>query len=215
MPVPELRVIQTDDFEFSGADISMKWNEAHWNYLTPQSKNGWSTQFKLMWSSSGVYCLFNCEDALLRCDQLGDQSDLWTQDVVEIFFQPDPTRSLYFEYEISPLGDELVLVVPNQNGKFMGWLPFHYNGNRKVKRATHIRGGEKTPNSKVTGWCVEVFIPFELLPGLLPAPVQPGTTWRANFCRIDYDRGSPALSAWSKVDQTFHAVDRFGYITFE
>jgi hypothetical protein len=72
-------------------------------------------------------------------------------------------QPLYFEYEISPLGYELPILVPNMNGKFLGWQPWHYERDRKIRKATVVRGGDKKPNAEISGWTAEVFVPYQLL----------------------------------------------------
>ena len=97
------------------------------------------------------------------------------------FFWPDERQDLYLEYELSPLGAELPLIIPNHAGSFMGWSPWHYTGNRKTRRATSVRGGPATPGATITGWSAEFFIPFALLQGLGNVPPKSGAKWRANF----------------------------------
>ena len=52
-----------------------------------------------------------------------DFSDLWKEDVFEAFVWPDERDTLYFEYEISPLGRELPILIPNLDDRFLGWRP--------------------------------------------------------------------------------------------
>ena len=70
-----------------------------------------------------------------------DFQNLWTEDVFEVFLWTDERDPVYFEYEISPLGYELPIVVPNLEGKFLGWRPWHYEGTRKIRKATSAIGG--------------------------------------------------------------------------
>ena len=101
-----------------------------------------------------------------------DFEDLWTEDVFEVFLWPDEREPIYFEYEISPLNRELPILVPNLGGKFLGWRPWHYEGDRKTRKATSAVGGAVESGAAVTGWKAEFFIPFELLTPLRirPAP---------------------------------------------
>ena len=133
-----------------------------------------------------------------------------------MFLWPDQDENFYFEYEISPLGVELPILVGNHEGSFMGWLPWHYEGGRKTRKATSARGGEKASMAAVDGWTVEFFIPFGLLRGLGNIPPQPGMTWRANIYRIDYDAEEPSQWAWDNaIGTNFHDFHRFGTIVFE
>jgi hypothetical protein len=93
----------------------------------------------------------------------------------------------------------------------MGWRPWHYEGNRKTRHATHI----DKKNDHVTGWYAEFFIPFELLKPLANVPPVKGTRWRANFYRIDYDKGESTWQ-WQEVrDVAFHDYEKYGTIEFE
>jgi hypothetical protein len=130
---------------------------------------------------------------------------LYNEDVVEIFFWTDESKPLYFEYELSPHNFELPILVPNSNGKFLGWLPWHYEGDRKTRHATRITD---------KAWTAEFFIPYTLLMPLDNVPPVKGTKWRCNFYRIDYDSGSSEWS-WQKTRINFHDFKKFGTILFD
>ena len=86
----------------------------------------------------------------------------------------------------------------------------------RTVKATVVRGGPKASMAEIKGWSAEVFLPFGLLRGLGNVPPQPGTKWRANFYRIDYDE-APAVSYWAWSEKTganFHKYEGFGTITF-
>ena len=69
----------------------------------------------------------------------------------EVFLWTDERYSIYFEYEISPLNYELPLLVPNFGGEFLGWRPCHYEGKRKIRKATAVRGGPKKSGAVIHG----------------------------------------------------------------
>ena len=122
---------------------------------------------------------------------------------------------MYFEYEISPLGFELPILVPNFDGKFLGWRPWHYEGPRKTRKATAVFGGPKQSEATVTGWRAEIFMPYELLKPLANVPPKPGTRWRANFYRMDYDGGRHTSWDLFPVGPGFHEFRKFGTLVFE
>ncbi len=205
-----------EDFELGGTGGAPAWNQSPWLPIIPIKGASKSvTRMRIVYSTTGIYCQFDCEDHLLMCTELQDNDDLWNEDVVEAFFWPDERQNLYFEYEISPLGKELPLIIPNHEGSFMGWSPWHYAGGRKIRRSTSVRGGPAIPGATVTGWCAEFFIPFALMQGLGNVPPKPGSTWRANFYRIDYDKNLQTLFAWSiGINNSFHDFKQFGILTF-
>lgn len=207
-----LRVKKTGDFTITGDGSAASWNSAEWVKLSQRNKTGvtYKTQIKILYSDSGIYCLYQCGDNKIIATMKEDFLDLWNEDVVEAFFKTDEAVPIYFEYELSPLNYELPILVPNIKGNFLGWRPWHYEGNRKTKHATHInRNGEA-----VTQWTAEFFIPYTLLKPMQNVPPKSATKWRANFYRIDYDKDTSYWS-WQPTRENFHDYERFGTIIFE
>lgn len=107
-------------------------------------------------------------------------------------------------------------MVGNQNGQFMGWRPWHYEGDRLVRKKVTVSGGEQKAGATVTSWQADLFIPFALFKGLAKLPVPPGTLWRGNACRMDFDESPRAK--WTLFPQTngeFHRFEEFGTFRFE
>jgi hypothetical protein len=67
----------------------------------------------------------------------------------------------------------------------------------------------------VTGWTAEVFFPYELLVPLRNIAPGPGTRWRANLYRMDYDDGKVMSWDWSRVGPSFNEFSKFGTLVFE
>lgn len=195
--------------DFTDLSAPAPWAAADPLALTPcDGLAGPATHAAVLYSAAALYVRFDCDDARLTCSpDMPDGGDLWTQDVVEIFLQPDPSQGVYFEYEISPLGRELALLVSQDAaGTFMGWQPWHCDGDRRPRR-----WAAQTP----AGWSAACAIPFALLRGLNGVPPRPRDHWRFNLCRIDHDAGRPRLFSWAPgVTTTFHALDRFGTLAF-
>ena len=204
------------DFKITGMGDSDSWKNTDWITLTPQGQNisAYNTKVKVLYSGTGIYFLFNCEDKKLTTTMKADNLDLYREDVVEVFLWTDENLPVYFEYELSPMNYELPIIVPNNNGSFLGWLPWHYEGDRKTRHATSAVGGEKMSGSSVSGWMAEFYIPFELLKPLKQVPPLSGTKWRANMYRIDYDNGAAHFS-WQKTNRSFHEYNNFGTFIFE
>ena len=139
-----------------------------------------------------------------------DFMDLWKEDVVEAFFWPDENTTAYFEYEISPSDRELPILVSNNKGVLHRWMPFHYEADRKTKHVV----SERTRNGEVIAWMAECYIPYTLLKPLKNIDPKPGTRWRANFYRVDYDKGEAEWS-WQLTGPSFHDYEKFGTLLFE
>lgn len=206
-----MAVVHCSDFELTGDGNESAWNSAKWTSLNQQQQGAsYETRIKIMYSDSGIYCLYQCMDSAIVSTIKGDFSDLWHEDVVEAFFWTDERMPVYFEYELSPLNYELPIIVPNYDGNFYGWRPWHYEGKRLTRHAVSIKENMSAGKS----WTAEFYIPYALLRPVISGPPVRGTRWRANFYRIDYDRGQSEWS-WLPVPGTFHDYKRFGTLEFK
>jgi hypothetical protein len=204
------------DFTITGDGSAEQWKNTAWIRLARQNKDtaAFRTKTKVLYSEKGLYFLFSCADEKITSTMKADNLNLYEEDVVEIFLWPDETFPVYFEYELSPYNFELPIIVPNKKGNFLGWLPWHYDGDRKTKHATSILHETQDSASKIKGWIAEFFIPFDLLTPLISKAPAPGTRWRANLYRIDYDNGVVPYS-WQKTKNTFHEYQKFGTFIFD
>jgi predicted TIM-barrel fold metal-dependent hydrolase len=212
-----LRIRQTEDFAVNGAGDAPAWEKTAAEPLNLRDSNGhqYQTRVKMLYSGTGLYVLMEAEDGAITATMKEDFLNLWQEDVFEFFLWPDEKYPVYFEYEISPLGFELPIIIPNFGGDFLGWRPWHYEGKRKTQKAATVTGGPKQPGVQVTGWKAEVFVPYDLLEPLQNVPPQPGTRWRANFYRVDYDNGKTTSWDWARVGSSFHEFEKFGTLIFE
>lgn len=204
------------DFSITGKGDHPEWTKTAWTTLNQLDSGiqGYDSRFKILYSDKGIYLLFNGADRKITTTYDQDFEDLFKADVFEVFLHPDPAVPVYFEYEINPLNKELVLLIPNF-GHFFGWVPWHYEGDRKIKKLVNIEGGKSQSGAAITAWTAELFIPFELLATLPNVPPKSRTVWNANFYRLDYDTGHEVKWAWSPIEQSFHEYKKFGSIQFE
>lgn len=214
---PVVRVRSTDDFEVTGNGKAEAWKKTEWQSLHRRTAEGnsYQTRIKVLYSKKGLYVLMDAADKKITATHTKDFEDLWREDVFEVFLWTDERDPLYFEYEISPLNVELPIIIPNLDGKFLGWRPWHYEGERKIRKATSAVGGALKSGASVQGWKAEIFIPFDLLTPLRNVPPKPGTRWRANFYRMDYDDDKTTSWDWARVGPSFHEYQKFGTLVFE
>jgi hypothetical protein len=214
---PTLSVKPTTDFEVTGTGTHPSWQQIEWTSLHRRQADGlpYETRFKAQYSATGLYVLLDGTDRKLTATMTEDFMDLWHEDVYEVFLWTDQRYPVYFEYEISPLDRELAILVPNFGGKYLGWRPWHYERDRMTRKATSIKGGPRTPDASIQGWTAEVFVPYALLTPLQNVPPRPGTRWRANFYRMDYDSGpKPTQWEWAHVGPSFHEFEKYGELLF-
>ncbi len=214
--LPEMTVASTADFDLTGDGSAPAWERAEWVPLQRRGEGGleYETRVKVLYSTTGLYVLMDGTDSKLTATMTEDFLDLWHEDVFEVFLWTDEAYPVYFEYEISPLGYELPNIIPNFGGEFLGWRPWHYEGERLTRRATTVLGGPREPGATITGWRAEVFFPWVLMRPLQGVPPQAGSVWRANFYRVDHDGETPTAWYWAPVSGTFHEFQSFGIMRF-
>ncbi|MEO6188305.1 MAG: carbohydrate-binding family 9-like protein [Ginsengibacter sp.] len=211
-----ITIKKTNDFQFSGDGSAENWRNTSWINIPKRTSSipAYQTKVKLLYSETGIYVLFFCEDKKLTATMDKDFLDLWNEDVVEIFLQPDGGNPTYLEYEISPLNYELPIIIYNEKGKLNSWQPFHYENDRKTRHATTVQGGEKKSNGQVKSWTAEIFIPFNLMKPVLDKVPTSGTNWKGNIFRVDYDEEATEWS-WQLTGSSFHEYEKFGSFHFE
>lgn len=213
----KLLIKKADDFEIDGTGTAPEWEKASWVILPfrhgPESSL--KTRTKVLYSDKGIYFLFECEDKVLTATLTEDFANLFNEDVVEVFLWTDENYPIYFEYELSPLNYELPILIPNIEGNAAGWRPWHYEGEKKTRHATSVKGGKKESGATISQWTAEFFIPYILLRPLQNVPPETGTTWRANMYRIDYDGEEFKSWQWQPTSGSFHEFKKFGTFVFE
>lgn len=212
-----LIIKHSEDFEINGDGQAENWETADWTVIPQRGSEQakLDTKLKALYSDTGIYFLFHCEDQKLTATMKEDYMNLWEEDVVEVFLWPEKSFPVYFEYELSPLNYELPLLVPNNDGEFLGWRPWNYEGDRKTRHATSVQGGPKKSGAEIKSWRAEFYIPFALLKPLGKIPPSEGTTWQANFYRVDHDGGRRISWQWRLTETTFHQIEKFGTVRFK
>ena len=213
-----LLVKHCNDFEITGAGSDAEWNRAAWHSLTKIDHFGpdYSGRIKMLYSSSGIYVLFNGEDRRITTSALEDMSEVYEGDAFEVFFFPDTARGVYFEYEINALGKQLVLALAKSGNKRSAWLPWSKSPGQ-INRKVAVAGGDMQPNASISGWTAELFFSYEVLNLVCGQPPKAGDEWRANLCRLDYDNGRPPVKwSWSPgITNSFHELAQFRRLKFD
>jgi hypothetical protein len=217
-----LLVQKTEDFTVTGNGSSQNWLETDWVELMQRTNHEndskRKTSVKVLYSNTGIYFLFRCDDDLVSATITSHFKEIWREDVVEVFLWPDESEEVYFEYELSPLNYELPILVSKSDSGQSHWIPFEYSysdgDSRKAIHQTSATGGNLVSGEQIDEWRAEFFIPFELLIPLKNRIPKSGTTWRANMYRVDYDHGSTNWT-WQPVTTNFHDIYNYGTFIFE
>lgn len=212
-----LLVKQCHDFNVTGKGDNSEWEKAKWTNLSKLDSAGknYETRFKILYSSTGIYVLFYGKDNKITTDFDQDFENLFQGDVFEVFFHTNTTMPLYLEYEINALNKELVLIIPHMKKSIYGWIPWHYENERRMKKMVYVDGGKMEKNASINSWSAELFFPYKLFEPLENVPPASGTIWNANFYRLDYDNGNMMKWSWAPVKNSFHEFEKFWPIKFE
>ena len=164
-----------------------------------------ATRVRTRWDPECWRVLFEADARAPWATLTQRDAALWTEEVVEVFFDPVGDGLSYFEVEINPLGAVTDLVLRRTAS---GWRKdFGWN----------VDGLGAHARRTAAGWAAELAIPFAALGP--EATVRPDARWRVNFLRIDRPEGPGSgtreLSAWSPTGMAnFHRHERFGTVAF-
>jgi hypothetical protein len=198
-----------------------------------------TTQAAVAWDDLNLYVAFSSVDAEAWGTMKNRDDQLWEEEVVEVFLDPDGDGRNYAEIEVSPHNVVVDLLIPaprEGSGQAIRW---------------NAAGLQTAVAMHASGWVVEMAIPWRSLKdaGIERAP-RPGDRWRVGLYRIERPGGpsrtkeiaalrqklptasaeaKPALQAqidkleaglewlaWSptRVEHGFHDPERFGVVEF-
>ena len=192
--------------------------------LDRQTQHSRRTQAKMLWDDDNLYFLFVMEDADVWSTFTNRDDQIWQEEEVEIFIDPDGDGLDYAEVEVNPLNVifDLLLSRPwaDSGRGFAQWNP-------QFASAVQIDGTINDDSDTDKGWTVEVALPWAALAtdirnvaNGMALPPQPGDQWRLNLYRFERLRQNGAVisaeaSAFSTVGvEDFHRPDRFGFLSF-
>ncbi len=121
-----------------------------------------------------------------HAERRGRDGELWHDDEVELFLQPDPAGP-YYQFIVSASGD-----VGDGQGQDRSW-------DANWEAAVSVAPGS---------WTAEMRIPFEAL-GVTP---RPGDVWRVNFAR--HSTIPDEYLTWAPLQRSLHEPDHFGEMRF-
>lgn len=210
-----------DDQAWSG----VAWTEPYVLYGTLDSATQTATRARMAWDATCLYVAVEAEDPDVWSTLTAHDGDLWNEDVVELFIDPEGDAYGYLEFEISPRNTVLDLWV--EKPLFSQGGPAHMDWNAAgLRSAVRVHGtlGDDdlaAPERQDTdsGWTMELALPWEdaaVVAGAMSLPPAPGDTWRINLTRYDYRHGERELSQWSPsaVKGAWHEPAEYGYVTF-
>lgn len=180
------------------------------------------TVTKAVWDNRALYLSFVCQDPEIWTTMTERDDPLWTEEVVEVFLDPNGNGDPYFEIEANPLNVVVDLRFMRSLKGLRDRRPLQWNC-RSLQTAVRVKGRVNSwqaishPDSQ---WTVEIAIPFEALDKLPNSPPKDGDSWKANFYRIERPASlaeeDDEYSCWSPIiiSKSYHTLERFGTMIF-
>ena len=148
-------------------------------------------------------------------------ADTWTQEVFEIFIDPDGDAKNYVELQVTPKNTIFDARFAEKLGRGTGSREEQIDAarawNSDLESAVHIDGTLNKHDDRDKGWSAEIKLPLKDVPGDAP---KVGDSWKVNFYRFDAprdDSGKPQRQiawAWSPARGSFHNVEHYGTLRF-
>lgn len=183
--------------------------------------------FEMPESETKVYCLYDeayLYFAFINYDKdiwstyKKRDSQLWMEDVIEIFLKPDILKDYYYEFEVSPANTVLDVFLPNDRRQGNMFFRFAEWNCSNFKSAVKIKGTLNNWSDIDRYWVCEIAIPFKSLPSL-NSPPKKGDIWLFNVARYDYSvylKEGVEISSFSRITRLeFHDSKEWAFLKFD
>ncbi|MCM8764216.1 MAG: carbohydrate-binding family 9-like protein [Candidatus Omnitrophica bacterium] len=175
-----------------------------------------STMAYCLYDKNYIYFAFVCKDRDIWATLKNRDSQLWDQDIVEIFLKFDYSDDSFYEFQISPKNTVLDAFVLRRlrEKMFTRFAEWNCAG---FKSAVKVKGTLNNWLDDDDCWCVEVAIPFKSLLSNGRTPAK-NDVWLINLGRYDYsvyfEKGfeTSTSSAITKFD--FHRYEEWSFLKF-
>ena len=185
-----------------------------------------STEVRLLWNSEYLYVGFLCYDQDIWGTIRERDGNIYDEEVVEVFLDPDCDLRAYIELEVSPLNTLFDAFVVNGKSHGQEMHVLRDWDSETLQHAVSVDGTAKTTapadrgasiSPPDTSWSCEIAVPFEDLLTAPNIPPKAGDVWRMNLYRIDRGKteAEDEYTAWSptrKID--YHRPQHFGSLRF-
>jgi Carbohydrate family 9 binding domain-like len=169
------------------------WQDAPWTAAFTDIEGAlrraprWTTRVRMLWDDRYWYIGAELREPDLWATIRQHDAVIFHDNDFEIFTDPSGSTHRYFEIELNALAAEwdLFLDKPYRDGGRAdnGWeIP-------GLQLAVSLDGTLNDPRDRDRGWSVEVAIPWAAFAdsGRNTVPPAPGTAWRVNFSRVEWD----------------------------
>jgi hypothetical protein len=170
-----------------------------------------NTFVSLSWNDENLYIAYRSEDSnIVGSNQKKDSQIFDTDDLVEVFIDPDGNGQNYIEIGVNAFSSNYDMLIKCISIDCGGW---------NTSMTFNISGLEAVSKITPEGFCTEIKIPFSSLVaipnGNFNIP-KIGTKWKGNAFRIDYGNKTEylALQPYKSSKFGFHQPADFAVFEF-
>ncbi|KAF2330780.1 carbohydrate-binding family 9-like protein [Flavobacterium nitrogenifigens] len=170
-----------------------------------------NTFVSLSWNDENLFLAYKCNDSqIIGTSQKRDSQIYNTDDLVEVFLNPDGDSQNYIEIGVNAFSTNYDLLLKCISPECGGW---------NTSMGFDIKGLEAVSKITPDGYIVEIKIPFSSLEKIVNGGFQRpkiGTKWRGNAFRIDYGNKTEylALQPYKSLKFGFHQPQEFAVFEF-
>jgi len=175
------------------------------------SKATQKTFVSLLWNDENLYIAYRSEDSKITGSYQEKDSPIYkTDDLVEIFIDPDGDGQNYIEIGVNAFSTNYDLLIECISSNCGGW---------KTSTDFTIIGLETASKITTEVFCTEIKIPFSSLENIKNGNFNKpkiGTKWKGNAFRIDYGKSAEylALQYYKSLKFGFHQPTEFAVFEF-
>ena len=147
------------------------------------------TRARMLWDDEALYVSFACRDREMWALFTEEDDPMWSEEVVEIFIDPDGDGLDYLELEVNPLNAIVDLHIGRIHPEWVSDKDWDIAGLRTAVRA---KGTVNDSTDVDDGWTAEISIPWAAFAPVIAGGGRPrvGDRWRLNLYRIERGAGA-------------------------
>ena len=173
------------------------------------------TTVQCLWDDDFLYIGFFAEDRDVWATMTEHDSEIWREEVFEVFIDADSDMRGYAEFQVNPLSIpvDLWILADVEREYFQNMYEWDCKG---YQFAVSVQGTPLNRNDQDDSWSAELAIPLKEMVTAPNIPPIPGDTWRINFYRMErkVKDDTPTILAWSPCFGGNHTPRRFGTMVF-
>jgi hypothetical protein len=176
---------------------------------------------RMLYDEEALWVRFSVADRYVRCVHSQFQAPVYEDSCCELFVQPDPASTAYFNIEVNAIGALLASYITDPRrtpSGFVGQTLLDTSADSAIERETDLDGPLDAELASETQYEIAFRVPFGLLRqyGTVRVP-SAGTRWRGNLYKCSENSSHPHWAAWSPIGAKleYHQPALFGEFEFK